>query len=578
MHFIQQHLPILQWLPGYKRSQFKGDFFAGLTVGVMLVPQGMAYAMIAGLPPVYGLYASIVPQVVYAIFGTSRQLSVGPVAMDSLMVAAGVSVLAIEGTEMYIGFAILLAFFMGLFQVLLGFFRMGFITNLLSKPVISGFTSAAAIIIGVNQLQHLIGTEIAKSNQIYGAVWNTFQKLDEVHLITLVIGIAGILVIQVLKHIHKAIPGSLVVIGLGISIVCTFNLENTGVQLVQSISGGLPEFKIPQFELGQLQELIPLAMTISIVSFMEAYSVAKALESKRKDHKVDANQELVGLGFANLVGSLFQAYPVTGGFSRTAVNDQSGAQTPIASVISAILVALVLLFLTPLFYFLPKAVLASVIMVAVIGLIDFAYIRTLWRQSKLEFSLLMVTFLVTLNFSMVLGIITGVLFSILILLFRYAYPHIATLGRLKGSSEFRNVKRFKDLEIWKEKLILRIDAPLSFINIQYIRDHLFEQLERQEESIKEVIIDASAISYVDATATEGLSDIIEKLEGKGIRLVLTEVIGPVRDSLFKTGRLQKISVQNIYLTLNDAMENRSAPYENRNKAIQHGFVKGDNDQ
>ena len=572
MSFIQRTFPITQWLPGYKKSQLSGDLFAGLTVGIMLIPQGMAYALIAGLPPVYGLYASIVPQLMYAIFGTSRQLSVAPVAMDSLLVAAGVSVLATEGTDAYIGFAILLAFFMGLFQLLLGVMRMGFITNLLSKPVISGFTSAAALIIGLNQLKYLLGTDIEKSNKVYEVLWNVIQKLDETHLITLMIGVAGIVIIKLAKRIHKAMPGALIAVVVGTLLVYLLNLHEVGVQIVKTIPDGLPSFRLPDFSLGQFAELIPLAMTISVVAFMEAYSVAKAIESKRKDYKVVANQELIGLGAANLVGSLFQSFPVTGGFSRSAVNEQSGAHTPLSSIVSAVLIGFTLLFFTPLFYYLPSAILASVIMVAVSSLIDLKYIRKLWRENKVEFGLLLATFLVTLNFSMVPGIVTGVVLSILILLYKSAYPHIAVLGRLKDQMEFRNIKRFKDLEVWEDKLILRIDAPLSFINIQYLKDYLEEVLEAKSQ-IQMVILDASAISYLDATAVQGLSDIIEKLEEKNIQLILTEVIGPVRDVLHKTGLLKRIGINNIYLTLNDALDGNSvASYDNREKAIQHGLI------
>ena len=578
MNFLQRNLPILEWLPNYERTQLRGDVFAGLTVGVMLIPQGMAYALIAGLPPVYGLYASIVPTFLYAIFGTSRQLSVAPVAMDSLLVAAGVSVLAREGTDSYISFAILLAFFMGLFQILLGVFRMGFITNLLSKPVISGFTSAAAIIIGLNQLQYLLGVEIEKSTKIYLMLGNAMQMMDEVHWLTLALGVSGILIIRVAKHLHQSIPGALIAVVLGIVFVVGFDLDQKGVQIVETIPEGLPTFLIPDFALGKFAELIPLAMTIAVVAFMESFSVAKAIESRRKDHKVVANKELVGLGAANFIGAFFQCYPVAGGFSRSAVNDQAGAHTPFASIISALLVGLTLLFFTPLFYYLPTAILASVIMVAVASLIDLTYIAKLWKENKTEFGLLAATFLVTINFSMVPGIVTGVALSILVLLFKSAYPHIAVLGRLEGQKEFRNVKRFTDLEIWHDKLILRIDAPLSFINIQYIRDYLEEQ-SASNPALNDIIIDASAISYLDATAVEGLVDIVEKLNEKEIKLSLAEVVGPVRDVLFKTGLLQRIGVKNVFLTLNEALENETAStYENREIAIQHGLVTKDIDE
>ncbi|MDF9798816.1 SulP family sulfate permease [Catalinimonas alkaloidigena] len=553
MKLIQKVLPITNWLPAYKNEYLKGDIFAGITVGIMLIPQGMAYALIAGLPPVYGLYASIVPQIIYAIFGTSRQLSVAPVAMDSLLVAAGVSVLATQGTDAYIGFAILLAFFMGAFQLLLGVLRLGFITNLLSKPVISGFTSAAALIIGLNQLKYLLGIELVKSNRVYEILWSAIQQIDHIHWFTLLIGIAGIALIKGAKKIHKNIPGALVAVVFGTLLVYFMQLNEAGVSIVKTIPEGLPAFQLPNLSLGKLGEIVPLALTISVVAFMEAYSVAKAIEAKKRDYKVLPNQELVALGAANVVGSLFQAYPVTGGFSRSAVNYQSGANTPIASIISAALVALTLMFLTPLFYYLPEAILASVIMVAVAGLIDISYARKLWKDSKMEFLLLLATFLVTLNFSMVPGIVTGVVLSILVLLYKAAYPHIARLGRVKGYHEFRNITRFKELEVWENLLILRVDAPLTFINIQYFKEYVENAIQDSEGKIDTVILDAGPISHLDATASLGLKELLEFLKEKDIRFVLCDLIGPVRDTLHRTGLIDFIGKDNIFFDLNEAV-------------------------
>ncbi|WP_089355813.1 SulP family inorganic anion transporter [Ekhidna lutea] len=551
---IKHYFPILQWLPSYKKAQLSGDLFAGATVGIMLIPQGMAYALIAGLPPVYGLYASIVPQVIYAILGTSRQLAVGPVAMDSLLVAAGVSVLATEGTDTYIAFAILLAFFMGAFQFLLGIFRLGFITNLLSKPVISGFTSAAALIIGFNQLKYLLGTDIVKSNRFYEVIINALDKIDETHLFTLLIGVGGIVVIKSLKRIHKNVPGALIAVVLGTFVVYFLSLEEAGVSILQTIPDGLPAFTIPDFSLGRFGEVLPLAFTISVVAFMEAFSVAKAVEAKKRDYKVIPNQELIGLGAANLIGSLFQSYPVTGGFSRTAVNQQAGANTPLAAIISAALVALTLIFLTPLFYYLPHAILAAIIMVAVSNLFDWGYAKKLWHDSKKEFLVLLFTFLVTLNIGMVIGIVTGIILSILLFLYRSAYPHIARLGRIKGHHEFRNITRFHDLETWEELAILRIDAPLSFINIQEIREYI-QHLISADSKIREIIIDAGPVSHLDATAADGLHDILDELNQKGVRLVLCDIIGPVRDTMKQTGLTKVIGKKNLFLSLSEAVEN-----------------------
>lgn len=517
----------------------------------MLVPQGMAYAMIAGLPPVYGLYASVVPQLIYALMGTSRQLSVAPVAMDSLLVAAGVSVLASQGTSEYIAFSILLAFFVGLFQIALGTARLGFITNLLAKPVISGFTSAAAFIIAINQLKHLMGVELVKSNQLVKVLVDAISQWQFVHIPTLLIGMGAILLIPTLKRIHARIPGALVVVILGVVVVQVWQLSGSGVSIVGEIPEGLPAFVFPEMSFTDLASLAPLAATIALVAFMESFSVAKAIETKRRNYEVKPNQELLALGFSNAIGALFQSYPVTGGFSRSAVNDQSGAHTQLSSVISATLIILVLLFLTPVFYYLPQAVLAAIIMVAVAKLVNIQYAVRLFRTNKQEFVLLIVTFIATLQFGMVEGIVSGVILSILMMIYRIAYPHIAVLGRLKGYSEFRNVKRFTDVETWDHLLIIRVDAPLIFVNVQYVRDFILKALDRKPTA-QVILLDAAAISHVDATALEGLSQLRNALSERGVRLMYAELLGPVRDVLSHSGVIDDIK-EDVYLDLNEAI-------------------------
>jgi len=550
---MKQYMPILDWLPNYQRSWLSGDLFAGLTVGVMLIPQGMAYALIAGLPPVYGLYASVVPQLIYALFGTSRQLSVAPVAMDSLLVATGVSVLAMEGTEAYVTYAIMLAFLMGTTQLLLGVVRMGFITNLLAKPVISGFTSAAALIIGLNQLKYLIGVDIEKSNQVINILINAVKSIEFTHIPTLIIGILGIVLIKSLKKFAPKVPGSLMAVILGILAVTFMGLDQMGVSTVKEVPQGLPDFIMPDLRLETIQKLLPLSLTIAVVAFMEAFSVAKAIEAKRRDYKVVPNQELIGLGAANLIGSFFQSYPVTGGFSRSAVNHQSGANTPLSSIISAVLVGLTLLFLTPLFYDLPHAILASIIMVAVSGLVDFAYAKELWSTNKMEFALLAATFVITLQFGMVPGIVGGIILSILILLFKAANPHIAILGKVNGFEEYRNVKRFKDLTVWENILIMRIDAPFAFVNIQTIKDRILQASEQMTGDEKYVVIDASSVAYVDATAVNGLRDLLESLKEKTIQIAFAEVRGPVRDTFYRNGLVDE-DQELFFMTTEDAVQ------------------------
>ena len=332
-------LPILQWLPSYKKDYFSGDLTAGLTVGIMLIPQGMAYAMIAGLPPVFGLYAALMPQIIYAIMGTSRQLAVGPVAMDSLLVAAGLGAMSLSGMDSYIAMAVFLALFMGAIQLLLGVVRMGFLVRFLSKPVISGFTSGAAIIIGLSQLKHLLGFEITRSNQVHLLLANAFKNIHLINGYTLGIGVTSIVLIQIIKKLntkyHKRFPAALVLVFVGVVVVSFFELYASGVQIVGKVPSGLPSFQVPKIPLERLSELAPIAITLALIAFMEAISVAKAVAEKHPEYELDPNQELRALGTANIVGAFFQSYPTTGGFSRTAINEQAGAKTGIAPLISA---------------------------------------------------------------------------------------------------------------------------------------------------------------------------------------------------------------------------------------------------
>ena len=539
---IKRLFPILEWLPEYNQSKFYGDLSAGLTVGVMLIPQGMAYAMIAGLPPIFGLYAAFIPQLIYALMGTSGKLGVGPVAMDSLLVASGLGALSLSGIDQYIQMAVFLALFMGGIQVLMGLLKMGFLVNFLSKPVISGFTSAAAIIIGLSQLKHLLGTEIARSNQLQHLLYNAYLTLDEIHFGTLFIGISGILGMLFLNKISPKIPAALVITILGILMVWGFGMEQTGVKIVSNIPSGLPELKLPsEYALSNINELFPIALTLSLVAFMEAISVAKAVEDEHSNLSLRPNQELIALGFANIVGSLFQSYPTTGGFSRTAVNNQIGASTPMSLIISAAIVGATLFFLTPLFYYLPNAVLAAIIMVAVVGLIDLKYPKRLWNYRKDEFGLLVFTFLVTLTVGITQGILFGILLSLLLMVYRTAQPHYAVLGNIKGSKYYRNINRFKeDVDEDLKVLIFRFDAQLYFGNKDFFKSELSTQIESKKEYLKSIIINAESINYIDSSGVFMLDKFIEKLHNQGYGVYIAGAIGPVRDIIKNSGLEERI--------------------------------------
>ncbi|MFT6055615.1 MAG: SulP family sulfate permease [Roseivirga sp.] len=550
---MKKFIPILNWLPNYKKQDFNGDLFAGLAVGVMLIPQGMAYAMIAGLPPVYGLYTAIFPQLIYAIFGTSRQLAIGPVAMDSLLVATGISLIATEGTQAYISFAILLALFVGLFQFVLGVARMGFITNLLSKPVISGFTAAVAFIIGINQFKDLIGVNLVKSNRSYEILISAFDNMGQTHFLTLVIGVLGILLIYGLKKLNKKIPGAFIALLMGIAAVYFLGLNEFGVKIVEDIPSGLPQFMMPNITLESFIKLAPLAGTLAVISFIEAYSIGKAMEAKERTYKIIPNQELIALGLSNVFGSFFQSFSATGGFSRSAVNYSSGAKTPLAGIFSALIVTLTLLFLTPFFYYLPNAILASIIMIAVVNLVEYTYIKYLWKTNKVEFVLLMVTFLATFSFGMVEGIVTGVVFSVLLLIYRAANPHMAVLGRVKGFTEYRNIKRFEELESWDHLLIIRVDAPFAFVNIQTIKEKILNEAVNRGGKLSKVIIDAGPVSFIDATGIDGIRELMESLRTMNIEMLFSEVVGPVRDIFYKNDLFSGKAAETFFMTTDEAV-------------------------
>ncbi|HAS47413.1 MAG TPA: sodium-independent anion transporter [Microscillaceae bacterium] len=553
MH-LRKLLPILTWLPQYKKDYLKGDISAGLTVGIMLIPQGMAYAYIAGLPPVYGLYAALVPQIIYAFLGTSRQLAVGPVAMDSLLVASGVSLMATSGTQEYITLAIMLAFMMGALQMLFGIFRLGFLVNFLSRPVISGFTSAAALIIGLNQLKHLMGVELPRSNQVHQLIYSALLKIQEMHWATLAIGLGGIIVIKLVKKYRKAIPAALVVVVLSILVVYLFRLDLVGVQIVQQVPGGLPSPSLPSFDLDKMSALFPTALTLSLIAFMEAISVAKAVQARHKDYEIDANQELIALGAANLIGSFFKSYPGTGGFSRTAVNDQGGAKTGIAALVSAVVVALTLIALTPLFYYLPKAVLASIIMVAVFGLIDFKFPIMLWKTKKDEFLMLATTFVITLTVGIRDGILAGVILSLLVMVYKTTKPHVAILGAFRNSHEYRNVERFEGLVVREDILILRYDASLYFANVNHFRQTIRTEVAKRDGKLQLIIINAESIDTIDSSAVQMIRELYAELINQKIDLNFTGIKGPVRDYLAKNGLYALLGKDKFFLEVQTAVD------------------------
>jgi SulP family sulfate permease len=551
---LKKYFPIFDWLPKYKKSYIAGDVSAGFTVGIMLIPQGMAYAMIAGLPPVYGLYAALIPNLLYGLTGSSRKLAVGPVALDSLIVASGLAAMKLASIEAYIAMALFLAFFVGLLQLFMGFFKMGFLANFLSRPVVSGFTSAAALVIAVSQLGHFLGVQI-EATKTLDTLRALASKLTEIVYWDLAIGIIAIIVIVLLKKVSKKLPSAMLVVVLSIVGIYLFMKQEGDVTLLGMIPEGLPTFTMHNVNKEQWIHAFPLCLALAFISFAEAMSMAKAVEEKSQEFYTNPNQELRALGVSNIIGSFFQSFPANAGFSRTAVNISEGAKTGMASIISAAVVAVTLLFLTPYFEYLPKSVLGAIILVAVYGLIDFKYPAQLYKQQKDEFVLLLVTFLTTLLIGITQGIIFGVLFSLLLLVYRTSRPHMAVLGKIKGMDYFKNLNRFpEDTEQYDEILMLRFDAQFYFANIHYFKKVLMNEIEKKGDTLKYVILNAEPVNYIDNTALNQLEKLVEGLKEKGITFKIAGAIGPIRDRIQKSGLVEVIGRENMYVRTAEAYE------------------------
>ncbi len=550
---IKKLIPILEWLPNYNHTFFKGDVIAGITVAIVLIPQGIAYALIAGLPPIYGLYCALLPQVVYAIFGSSRQVAIGPVAMDSLIVATGVSTLALVGSDSYIAIAILLALLVGSIQFLMGVFQLGFIVNFLSKPVITGFTSAIALIIGCNQFRNLLGVDFLQSDQIHIILQNIWERIQELNPQTSFIGIISIGIIIIFKKINKKIPNALIVVTFGILLLKYFGTYFTEVAIIKDIPSGLPSFSFPELDIDQIKELLPIAITLVMVGYLETISIGKTLEAQQDIYKIRPNQELIALGLSNIVGSLFKAYPTTSSFSRSAINQEAGATTGMASLVSVIIVILTLLFLTPVFYHLPKAVLAAIIMVAVFGLVNIKEAKFLWKANILDFWLMIATFFATLFLGIEYGIATGVALSLIVLIFRTSRPYNTELGKVPDSNFYKNKERFKDVVLDKDVLVFRFDAQLFYANATYFRDCL-EEFAQTKSNLQLIVLDAESINRIDSTGVETLKECVQFYKKRKVLFYFAGVKGPVRDVLFKSGILNIITIHHFFMRVHDAVK------------------------
>lgn len=508
---------IPDWMRSYSRSDLGGDLAAGITVGVVLIPQGMAYALLAGVSPVYGLYASLIPLLVYSLFGTSRHLAVGVVAIDSLIVAAGVAAMTPGSVAEALSLTLLLALMVGIVQIVMGLLRFGFVVNLLSRPVTTGFTSAAALIIGMSQLQHLLGVNLERSLNIFTLLAQAGTKIAQLHPPSLLIGAGGILLLVLLPKRFPRLPAPLLVVVLSALTVVGLNLEGRGVSLVGAIPSGLPSMAFPTWSFQTVKTLFPTAVTLSLIQFVGVISLGK-LFAARHGYRINPSRELIALGGMNAIGSFFQSIPVSGSFSRSAVNERAGARTPLSNAIAAVLIAGVLLFLTPLFAWLPIPVFASIIMVSAFGLIDVAEIRYLLRTKAADGIIALLTFLATLVLGIHQGILTGIGLSVIAIMYRISRPNIAILGLLPDSRSFRDVVNHPAAIQFEGVIIMRVDASFSFANADRVRDRIIASA--REGQARAVILDATTINDLDSTALAMLQDTWRILAKADIELVV----------------------------------------------------------
>lgn len=551
---LARYLPILDWGRTYNKQALSNDLIAAVIVTIMLIPQSLAYALLAGLPPEMGLYASIAPIILYAIFGTSRALAVGPVAVVSLMTAASIGQIAEAGTAGYAIAALTLAGLSGAILLAMGVFRLGFLANFLSHPVIAGFITASGVIIAASQLKHILGVQ-AGGHNLLELVESLWHHLPETNLYTLVIGVTAT---AFLFWVRKGLKPALRKLGLSASmadvaakagpvaavvvttaVVWIFGLNGQGVSIVGEVPQSLPPLTMPSFDLDLIRALAVPALLISVIGFVESISVAQTLAAKKRQ-RIDPDQELIGLGAANIGAAFTGGFPVTGGFSRSVVNYDAGAETPAAGAYTAVGLAIAALALTPLIFFLPKATLAATIIVAVLSLVDFSILKKTWAYSKADFFAVAATILLTLLAGVEIGVSAGVLLSIALYLYKTSRPHIAEVGLMQdGSEHFRNINRYKVLTN-PAMVTLRVDESLYFANARYLEDYILDRVVGAE-GIKHVVLMFSAVNEVDMSALESLEAINHRLGSMGIALHLSEVKGPVMDRLKRAHFLQELT-------------------------------------
>lgn len=567
--WIETLFPCFRWIRTYRWNEyFKLDLMAGITVGVMLVPQAMSYAKLAGLPPIYGLYSSFVPIFVYAVFGSSRQLAIGPVALVSLLVSNALGGIADSSEEeLHIELAILLALLVGILECIMGLLRLGWLIRFISHSVISGFTSASAIVIGLSQVKYFLGYNIARSSKIVPLVESIIAGADKFQWPPFLMGSLILVILQVMKHVGKAkkelqflrAAAPLTGIVLGTTIAKVFHPPS--ISLVGEIPQGLPTFSFPR-SFDHAKTLLPTSALITGVAILESVGIAKALAAKNR-YELDSNSELFGLGVANILGSLFSAYPSTGSFSRSAVSNESEAKTGLSGLITGIIIGCSLLFLTPVFKYIPQCALAAIVVSAVSGLVDYDEAIFLWRVDKRDFTLWIITSTTTLFFGIEIGVLVGVGFSLAFVIHESANPHIAVLGRLPGTTVYRNVKQYPEAYTYNGIVIVRIDAPIYFANISYIKDRLREYEVAVDkyttkgpevERISFVILELSPVTHIDSSAVEALKELYQEYKARDIQLAISNPNKDVHMTIARSGMVELVGKEWYFVRVHDAVQ------------------------
>ena len=552
MNGVKKVLPFLSWFP-MDGGPLRDDLIAGITVALVLIPQSMAYAQLAGLPPYYGLYAAFLPGAIAALFGSSKQLATGPVAVVSLLTASALIPFAAVGSAPYIGLAVMMTLMVGVFQLTLGLLRLGVVVSFLSHPVIIGFTNAAALIIGLSQLSKIFGVSMGRSEHFMEDIWHVVEKMGNLHLPTFVFGAAAFLIMFLLKKYYPKLPNVLIAVSVTILTSWMIGFAEMGGKVVGVIPEGLPTIAIPTLDFAMMGQLVFSAVVISLVGFMEAISIAKAMAAKTKD-RIDPNQELIGQGLGNIVGSLTQSYPTSGSFSRSAVNLSANAKTGMSSLFTAIVVLVTLLFLTPLLYHLPQAVLAAVIMMAVIGLINFAAIKHAWHANKHDGIAAVVTFIATLGFAPHLdrGIMIGTGLAIFLFLFRVMRPRVAILGRYEDGT-LRDLAVHPTLPTDDRIILIRFDGQLFFANTTYFEDCILAAVAEKPDA-KYILVIGDGINQLDASGEEVVHHLVERMFGNGITMVFSGLKKQVLDVMRRTNLFSYIGGDdNIFPTKDQAL-------------------------